>query len=202
MTRPIPRLLGCAAAGAGVAAAGYVGLVTGACPIDLGIGRRVRPPGPQLVDSPRAGPPRRGGVRAHRADRWRGHAAGLARRDRRRPVVCGAGVVRAGRAPLGAERRRLLGGGSGRGRTAGVAQPGRRPGQVARRSDLRLKTALPTARPPGIQSSSSSRPETPPAASSRRWTTSARPSLAFAVGVSLRALPRPSSRHSRQRPAH
>jgi hypothetical protein len=43
MTRPIPRLLGHAAAGAGVAAAGYVGLVTGACPIDLGIGRRVRP---------------------------------------------------------------------------------------------------------------------------------------------------------------
>jgi hypothetical protein len=43
MTRPIPRLLGYAAAGAGVAAAGYVGLVTGACPIDLGIGRRVRP---------------------------------------------------------------------------------------------------------------------------------------------------------------
>jgi hypothetical protein len=50
MTRPIPRLLGYAAAGAGVAAAGYVGLVTGACPIDLGIGRRVRPLGPQLVD--------------------------------------------------------------------------------------------------------------------------------------------------------
>ena len=33
-----------------MAAAGYVGLVTGACPIDLGIGRRVRPLGPQLVD--------------------------------------------------------------------------------------------------------------------------------------------------------
>jgi hypothetical protein len=33
-----------------VAAAGYVGLVTGACPFDLGIGRRVRPLGPQLVD--------------------------------------------------------------------------------------------------------------------------------------------------------
>jgi hypothetical protein len=50
MTRPIPRLLGYAAAGAGVAAAAYVGLVTGACPVDLGIGRRVRPLGPQLVD--------------------------------------------------------------------------------------------------------------------------------------------------------
>jgi hypothetical protein len=36
--------------GAGVAAAGYVGLVTGACPLDLGVGRRVRPLGPQLVD--------------------------------------------------------------------------------------------------------------------------------------------------------
>jgi hypothetical protein len=32
MTRPIPRLLGYAAAGAGVAAAGYVGLVTGPAP--------------------------------------------------------------------------------------------------------------------------------------------------------------------------
>jgi hypothetical protein len=50
MTRPIPRLLGSVTVGAGVAAAGYVGLVTGACPIDLGIGRRVRPLGPQLVD--------------------------------------------------------------------------------------------------------------------------------------------------------
>jgi hypothetical protein len=50
MTGPIPRLLGYAAAGAGVAAAGYVGLVTGACPVDLGIGRRVRPLGPQVVD--------------------------------------------------------------------------------------------------------------------------------------------------------
>jgi hypothetical protein len=50
MTRSFPRLLGAAAAGAGVAAAGYVGLVTGACPVDLGIGRQVRPLGPQLVD--------------------------------------------------------------------------------------------------------------------------------------------------------
>jgi hypothetical protein len=50
MTRSIPRLLGAATVGAGVAAAGYVGLVTGACPLDLGVGRRVRPLGPQLVD--------------------------------------------------------------------------------------------------------------------------------------------------------
>ena len=50
MTRSIPRLVGYATVGAGVAAAGYVGLVTGACPIDLGVGRRVRPLGPQLVD--------------------------------------------------------------------------------------------------------------------------------------------------------
>jgi hypothetical protein len=50
MTRSIPRLLGYATVGAGVAAAGYVGLVTGAYPLDLGIGRRVRPLGPQLVD--------------------------------------------------------------------------------------------------------------------------------------------------------
>ena len=49
-TRSIPRLLGYATVGAGVTAAGYVGLVTGACPVDLGIGRRVRPLGPQLVD--------------------------------------------------------------------------------------------------------------------------------------------------------
>ena len=33
-----------------MAAAGYVGLVTGACPLDLGVGRRVRPLGLQLVD--------------------------------------------------------------------------------------------------------------------------------------------------------
>jgi hypothetical protein len=50
MTGSIPRLLGAATVGAGVTAAGYVGLVTGTCPIDLGIGRRVRPLGPQLVD--------------------------------------------------------------------------------------------------------------------------------------------------------
>jgi Polyketide cyclase / dehydrase and lipid transport len=50
MTRPLPRLVGYATVGAGLAAAGYVGLVTGACPVDLGVGRRVRPLGPQLVD--------------------------------------------------------------------------------------------------------------------------------------------------------
>jgi hypothetical protein len=50
MTRSIPRLLGYGTVGAGVTAAGYVGLVTGACPVDLGIGRRMRPLGPQLVD--------------------------------------------------------------------------------------------------------------------------------------------------------
>jgi hypothetical protein len=50
MIGSVPRLFGYATVGAGVAAAGYVGLVTGACPVDLGIGRRVRPLGPQLVD--------------------------------------------------------------------------------------------------------------------------------------------------------
>jgi hypothetical protein len=48
--RSIPRLLGYATVGAGVAAASYIGLVTGACPLDLGVGRRVRPLGPQLVE--------------------------------------------------------------------------------------------------------------------------------------------------------
>jgi hypothetical protein len=46
----VPRLLGYATVGAGLAAAGYVGLVTGACPLDLGVGRRVRPLGPQVVE--------------------------------------------------------------------------------------------------------------------------------------------------------
>jgi hypothetical protein len=47
-------------AAVGAAAAGcaglYVGLVTGACPLDLGIGRRIRPLGPQVVEiaAPRA----------------------------------------------------------------------------------------------------------------------------------------------------
>ncbi|WP_432196582.1 hypothetical protein [Streptomyces sp. bgisy027] len=32
------------------AAAGFVGLVTGALPLDVGVGRRTRPLGPQSVD--------------------------------------------------------------------------------------------------------------------------------------------------------
>ena len=50
MTHPLGRLAALAGLGGGLAAAGYLGLVTGACPVDLGIGRRVRPLGPQLVD--------------------------------------------------------------------------------------------------------------------------------------------------------
>jgi hypothetical protein len=50
MTTSLPRLLGYAAGGAAVAAAGYVGLVTGALPVDLGVGRRTRPLGPQRVE--------------------------------------------------------------------------------------------------------------------------------------------------------
>lgn len=34
----------------GVTVLGYAGLVTGACPLDLGFGRRTRPLGPQVVD--------------------------------------------------------------------------------------------------------------------------------------------------------
>src|SRR5918994_1501590 len=49
MTGSIPRVLSYATVGAGVTAAGYVGLVTGACPVDLRIGRRVRPLGPRVV---------------------------------------------------------------------------------------------------------------------------------------------------------
>lgn len=36
--------------GAGLAAAGYAGLVTGRVPVDLGVGRRVRPLGPYAID--------------------------------------------------------------------------------------------------------------------------------------------------------
>jgi len=36
--------------GAGVAGAGYLGLVTGALTVDLGLGRRARPLGPQVVE--------------------------------------------------------------------------------------------------------------------------------------------------------
>ena len=50
MTGSIPRLLGYVTVGAGAAAAGYLGLVTGACPLDLDLGRRVRPLGPQVVE--------------------------------------------------------------------------------------------------------------------------------------------------------
>jgi hypothetical protein len=50
MTSSIRRLLAAATVAAGVTAAGYVGLVTGACPLDLGIGRRARPLGPHLVE--------------------------------------------------------------------------------------------------------------------------------------------------------
>jgi hypothetical protein len=49
MTRSIRWLLGGASVAAGMTAASYVGLVTGACPVDLGIGRRSRPLGPQVV---------------------------------------------------------------------------------------------------------------------------------------------------------
>ena len=43
------------AAAAGLLAAGYAGLVTGACPVDLNVGRRSRPLGPRTVeiDAPR-----------------------------------------------------------------------------------------------------------------------------------------------------
>lgn len=47
--RLIPLLAG-AGLTAGVAAAGYVGLVTGRVSIDLGVGRRTRPLGPLVVD--------------------------------------------------------------------------------------------------------------------------------------------------------
>jgi hypothetical protein len=45
----IRRVLAASALGAGATAVGYVGLVTGACPLDLGLGRRVRPLGPQYL---------------------------------------------------------------------------------------------------------------------------------------------------------
>ncbi|MEG3630935.1 SRPBCC family protein [Streptomyces poriticola] len=46
----VRRWTGAAAAGGGVAVAGYLGLVTGVLPVDLGLGRRTRPLGPQSVD--------------------------------------------------------------------------------------------------------------------------------------------------------
>ncbi|MCX4582397.1 SRPBCC family protein [Streptomyces sp. NBC_01481] len=42
------KLVGVAAVGGG-AVAGYLGLVTGALPLDVGVGRRTRPLGPQMV---------------------------------------------------------------------------------------------------------------------------------------------------------
>jgi hypothetical protein len=50
MTSSTRRLLGATSVAAGVTAVGYVGLVTGACPLDLGIGRRARPLGPQHLE--------------------------------------------------------------------------------------------------------------------------------------------------------
>jgi hypothetical protein len=50
MTCSIRRLLAASTVAAGATAAGYVGLVTGACPLDLGIGRRTRPLGPQRLE--------------------------------------------------------------------------------------------------------------------------------------------------------
>jgi len=47
---PLGRLAAVAGWGTGLAAAGYLGLVTGACPVDLGIGRRSRPLRPLAVD--------------------------------------------------------------------------------------------------------------------------------------------------------
>jgi len=45
----IGAVAGAVVAGTGVAA-GYLGLVTGALPLDVGVGRRTRPLGPQSVD--------------------------------------------------------------------------------------------------------------------------------------------------------
>ncbi|MDI3406231.1 SRPBCC family protein [Streptomyces cavernicola] len=44
------RGMGWAVGTGGVLAAGYLGLVTGAVPVDVGVGRRTRPLGPQSVD--------------------------------------------------------------------------------------------------------------------------------------------------------
>src|SRR5829696_3478477 len=190
VTGSIPRLLSYATVGAGVAAAGYVGLVTGRLPAGSRhrpagpaprptAGRHGRPPrgrlrhhrravsgsattgpgrqatgagtrqrhgvggplhparwavrpdrpdggdGPvhparagRLPAGPRAGSPRRGGLRAHRAGQWGRDAAGLRRGDRGRPVAGGAVLVCGGCAALGGDGGGLVGGGQGRGRTA------------------------------------------------------------------------------------
>jgi len=50
---PLAHVAGLAALaviGTGAAAAGFLGVVTGALPVDVGIGRRTRPLGPQVVD--------------------------------------------------------------------------------------------------------------------------------------------------------
>ena len=47
---PLGRLLIFAASGAAIAASGYAGLVTGALSVDLGLGRRLRSLGPQVID--------------------------------------------------------------------------------------------------------------------------------------------------------
>lgn len=48
--RRLVRAAAWTAGAAAVAAGGYAGLVSGALPVDLGVGRRVRPLGPQTVD--------------------------------------------------------------------------------------------------------------------------------------------------------
>ena len=49
------RIIAASGVAAGLAAAGYLGLVTATLPVDLGIGRRTRPLGPRtvVVDAPR-----------------------------------------------------------------------------------------------------------------------------------------------------
>jgi hypothetical protein len=49
-TRALTNAAAAASAAAGALAAAYLGLVTGACPLDLGLGRRARTLGPQVVD--------------------------------------------------------------------------------------------------------------------------------------------------------
>jgi hypothetical protein len=50
------QVLSTAALGAGLVAAGYAGLATGSISLDIGVGRRLRPLGPQIIDidAPRA----------------------------------------------------------------------------------------------------------------------------------------------------
>ncbi|MBH1938035.1 SRPBCC family protein [Streptomyces sp. AV19] len=50
MTGRPARFAAWAAGAAAVAAGGYAGLVSGALPLDVGLGRRVRPLGPQTLD--------------------------------------------------------------------------------------------------------------------------------------------------------